>query len=198
MSKRSWTRFVWASYKTQTARPVASAINKMMGQEREWEETGLTRTAVNNLYTVSVSIGDAVPSQLDLIYLSIKRTEKARLPRDWRDLQRIKNEILGAEFEAVELFPAESRLVDTADQFHLWAWMIPLSRHADAGEDGAWPFGYEGRMVLDDETRKDLLGESVAGSQRGFEFTPGDFHTPPLIGEAQLKAMSLRAKEVQA
>jgi hypothetical protein len=35
---------------------------------------------------------------------------------DWRDLQRIKNQLVGPECEAVELYPAESRKVDTANQ----------------------------------------------------------------------------------
>jgi hypothetical protein len=36
---------------------------------------------------------------------------------DWRELQRIKNEIVGDEIEAVELYPAESRLLDTANWY---------------------------------------------------------------------------------
>lgn len=38
----------------------------------------------------------------------------------WRDKQRIKNELFGPERTAVEVFPAESRLVDGANMFHLW------------------------------------------------------------------------------
>ena len=40
--------------------------------------------------------------------------------RDWRDYQQIKNDLIGKECEAVELYPADSRLVDSADSFHLW------------------------------------------------------------------------------
>lgn len=40
---------------------------------------------------------------------------------DWRDFQRIKNDIVGAEWEAVELYPAESRLIDTSNYFYLFA-----------------------------------------------------------------------------
>lgn len=39
---------------------------------------------------------------------------------DWRDLQRIKNDIVGTEWEAIELYPAESRLVDPSNRFYLW------------------------------------------------------------------------------
>lgn len=39
---------------------------------------------------------------------------------DWRDFQRIKNDLVGEEWEAVELYPAESRLVDPSNRFYLW------------------------------------------------------------------------------
>lgn len=55
-----------------------------------------------------------------IAHLSIKRRDRAAV-RDWRHLQQIKNEVLGPEIEACEVFPAESRLVDTANEYHLWA-----------------------------------------------------------------------------
>jgi hypothetical protein len=51
--------------------------------------------------------------------LSIRRQDR-RPCRDWRDFQRIKNQLAGDTTEAVELYPAESRLVDSANQFWLW------------------------------------------------------------------------------
>lgn len=54
-----------------------------------------------------------------LIHLSIKRIDRQPV-HDWRELQEIKNQIVGPEHEAMELYPAESRVVDTANQFHLW------------------------------------------------------------------------------
>ena len=71
------------------------------------------------------------------VHLSIKRLDQQPI-HDWRDLQRIKNELVGPECEAVELYPAESRLVDTANQFHLWA---------DADPTFRFPIGLDGRMV---------------------------------------------------
>jgi hypothetical protein len=52
---------------------------------------------------------------------------------DWRDFQRIKNELVGEEAEGVELYPAESRLVDTINHYHLW--VFPEHR---------FPFGMTG------------------------------------------------------
>ena len=74
-----------------------------------------------------------------LIHLSVKRRDRGHV-RDWRDLQRIKNELLGPEHEAVELYPAESRLVDAANQFHLWGFDDPTFR---------FPFGFADRLVSD-------------------------------------------------
>jgi hypothetical protein len=82
---------------------------------------------------------------VNLVHLSIKRIDKKPV-RDWRDLQRIKNQLLGEECEAMELFPAESRLVDTANQYHLWGYDDPGLRA---------PFGFPGPRVVDDTAGTD-------------------------------------------
>jgi hypothetical protein len=75
-------------------------------------------------------------------HLSI-RPHNPRRGRPWREFQRIKNDLVGPENEGVEIFPAESRLVDTADQYHLWV-------AADAGF--RFPFGFDsGRLVFRDK-----------------------------------------------
>src|SRR5580704_308381 len=51
-----------------------------------------------------------------LWHLSIKRRDKEPI-HDWRDLQEIKNQICGPEFEAIEIYPAEDRKVDSANQY---------------------------------------------------------------------------------
>ena len=56
----------------------------------------------------------------EVTWLSIKRHDKGA-QRDWRDLQSIKNDIVGPEAEAIEIYPAESRLMDTANQTPLFA-----------------------------------------------------------------------------
>jgi hypothetical protein len=51
--------------------------------------------------------------------LSIRRNDRETI-HDWRELQTIKNMLAGPEREAVELYPAESRRVDTSNQYYLW------------------------------------------------------------------------------
>ena len=61
-------------------------------------------------------------------WLSIKRKDGTKV-RSWADLQQIKHEMFGAEGEAVEVFPAASRTVNAANQYHLFGgstWNAPF------------------------------------------------------------------------
>ena len=81
-----------------------------------------------------------------MIWLSMRRTDRSNATfHDWREMQRVKNDLVGPEHDACELYPAERRLVDTADQFHLWCFE----------EEGiTFPFGYPNREVADDPETK--------------------------------------------
>ena len=109
---------------------------------------------MNSIYQINVrpvpSIYEGWPN---MIHLSIKRRDKQPI-HDWRHLQRIKNEIVGPEYEAIELYPAETRLVDSADQYHLWVLDKPGVR---------FPFGFRERFVS--------IAPVPGGSQRPFEAT---------------------------
>ncbi len=52
-------------------------------------------------------------------HLRIYRTDGGRI-HDWCIIQSIKNEIVGPEYEAIELYPAQSRLMDEGNCYHLW------------------------------------------------------------------------------
>lgn len=67
-----------------------------------------------------VSVQDEAPGVLGPVFwLSIRRVDRSAV-RDWRHFQEIKNMIFGPRFEAVELYPSSERLVDAANQYHLW------------------------------------------------------------------------------
>jgi hypothetical protein len=51
--------------------------------------------------------------------LSIKRSDGQPI-RTWRVLQDIKNAVAGNERYAVEIYPPESKVTDTANIYHLW------------------------------------------------------------------------------
>jgi len=50
---------------------------------------------------------------------------------DWQDKQAIKNQIVRAEWEAAELYPAESRVQDLGNWSHLW--VMPNGRRYSFG-----------------------------------------------------------------
>jgi hypothetical protein len=87
-------------------------------------------------------------------WLSIKRHDRRPI-HDWRHLQRIKNALVGEQHEAVELYPAESRLVDTANQYHLWVLADPNKR---------FPMGWDQRLVEGPES-----AARVGAAQRPFD-----------------------------
>lgn len=99
---------------------------------------------INDLYQVQVRRYDN-----NLVHLNIRRRDGAHDIRDWRHFQRIKNELIGEECEAIELYPAESRLVDTSNKFHLWAIADPKFR---------FPIGFDDRQVQDDHDAGDVPG----------------------------------------
>lgn len=93
---------------------VTDITRSILGREPSEDELN-PEMWLNDKYVVIVKRWD----DGNVEYLSIRRKDRGHA-RDWRDFQRIKNDIAGPEIEAVELFPAESRLVDTANQFWLW------------------------------------------------------------------------------
>lgn len=80
-------------------------------------------------------------------HLSIKRIDKAPI-MDWRDLQAIKTQLCGAEAEAIQLFPAESRVVDTSNQYHLWVFMKMGSKRLPR-----LPIGWQTTAMVVDESK---------------------------------------------
>lgn len=84
---------------------------------------GLLRAYCNSMFSVQVygslyahSDGSCVRG-CRLTWLGIRRHDEGR--PSWADLQRIKNEILGPEAEAVQVMPPVSLLVDQVDMYWL-------------------------------------------------------------------------------
>jgi hypothetical protein len=119
-------------------------------------EPGYVGTFRNSRYQVQIREYDSPLGMLT--WLSIVNVDRSAT-HDWRDFQRIKNELLGPEREAFEVYPAESRLVDTNNQYHLF--VLP--------EGQGLPVGYATRQV----------GDKVSGTshrQRPFEVEPSDLN----------------------
>lgn len=93
------------------------------------------------------------PENPPMIHLSI-RNEDRSARHDWRDFQRIKNQLAGPEWEAVEIYPAESRLVDGANQYHLWC--LPFSLG----------IGFPRRLVMTQARSEEVFPQAKGSVQR--------------------------------
>ena len=141
--RKKWTPLVRCSSRTKATGEAADLVNAFNASDG-----GADEVWGNSRYTVHVR------RQGKMVHLSIHNRERTAA-HDWRDYQRIKNEIIGPEEEAVELYPAESRLVDTSNEFHLFC---VLGVH--------WPFGYSERLVSE-------RGDDVGAVQRPWEDDEG-------------------------
>ncbi len=102
-----------------------------------------TRIYCNHLYQVIVRVVESGVGPL--LQLAISRLDQTAV-HDWRHLQLIKNALIGAESEAVELYPAESRLVDVSNTMYLFG--LPTLPTEDGRPSyGRFPFGFEERAV---------------------------------------------------
>lgn len=120
----------------------------------------------NSRYQVVVTMMAPQEPFGEILWLSIKRLDQRPL-HDWRDLQRLKNELVGPEYEAVEIYPAESRLVDTSNQYHLWCFVDRKGYKL--------PFGFDKRGVWEAKGTHALVKRA---KQRPFENVPKDLITP--------------------
>lgn len=88
-------------------------------------------------------------------HLSIKRNDREPI-HDWRHLQQIKNDIVGHDREAVELYPATDRVNDGANQYHLW--VLPSGKRMAIGSPQ--------RLVFSQQQANEL---APGAKQREFE-----------------------------
>lgn len=141
-----------------------SMANASLGVENEAAmhaaDPDYVGTFKNHLYQVLLREYPYEKSKPEMIsWLVIRRIDSEPV-RDWRHLQRIKNELCGPEREGFEMYPAESRLVDTSNQYHLF--VLPLGV--------PMPFGYATRDV------SDQLTDGNRNKQRPFDEPPADLN----------------------
>lgn len=104
---------------TPTAQKLVLSINPAAKTREYRRRARIAQAAINNRYSVQVSV---VETELGAITHLWIRAHDGTMPRSWRDLQRIKDDLVGAERVAVEVFPPTSELVDSANMAHLWVY----------------------------------------------------------------------------
>jgi len=82
------------------------------------------------------------PENLACWYISFSMKDGGHM-LDWREIQDMKNQVVGEKHEAVMLFPTDNRCMDTVNQFHLYI----------IGDEGVeFPVGWQCPKSVTDET----------------------------------------------
>lgn len=99
-------------------------------------DTGNTRKRpdqvfMNNLYMVHVfSLPDAGGEEMAL--LMVRRHDTKPIPRHWAVMNKIKEDLVGDQL-ALEVYPTQAQLMDSANMYHLWVFLndmeIPFGLH---------------------------------------------------------------------
>ena len=131
-------------------------------------------TWVNEKYVVLVSVPHRQPKGWPpILWLSLRRQDRAPVT-DWRDVQRIKDEIAGCGSEGVQLFPSQHRMVDVSNQYAIFS-IAPGS---------VFPFGWTERAVsfteeptAEAKAEAALRGIDISGARQRTLDRPE--HAPP-------------------
>lgn len=87
----------------------------------------VTRVERNWLYVVLIR--PVATAWGEVHHLAIRTPSSLEPP--WRDKQRIKDDLFGPEFTAVEVMPPQGELIDEADMYHMWVmpaeFMLPFT-----------------------------------------------------------------------
>jgi len=124
---------------------VPTLMEKTLCIEEAVQKMDILEAYRNDLYQVGVNFFPP------FAHLAIRRHD-GQPCKDWLHFQQIKNEIIGPEYEAIELYPAESRLVDSSEEYRLWVHTSP---------DYRFPVGFGRRFVLSDPASRATYNSAV-------------------------------------
>src|SRR5262245_22612674 len=161
--KKNWDTVPWTPFTAAVFAEADKAVFNNVNVEPD-------QAFRNSRYQVSVWYHQH-PTFGVMAHLSIK-THDRQARHDWRDLQRIKNELCGPECDAVEVYPSESKLVDSANQYHLFVF-----------RDHKLDFGFQTRLVSEDRW--------INSRQRPF---PKDAKPTDLVGNDVMDAIARGGK----
>ena len=120
---------------------------------------------VNSRYQVAVYSPEEVgPDYPPVIHLAFKHNKNVAIT-DFRDFQRIKNELVAEEAYAIQVFPPESKMVDTSNHYHLW--VMGHIRGEVADDRDVWPelpYGFKSQRLVMEEANDQ--GIDARGRQR--------------------------------
>ena len=139
--KKNWANVPWTPFQ------LASVQEELYGRCKP-----PAQVFVNSRYQVAFWFNGTPDGEWgEWVHLSFKVHDRQPY-HDWRDMQRIKNEIVGPDYDAVEIYPAESKLVDTSNQYHLFVFRtlrLPFGFQERLVSEGPYPNGAVQRTFAD-------------------------------------------------
>ena len=146
---------------------------RMVGAGAQWWR--------NSNYLVQITEAQALalaePGCPPVLWLRVYRHDGKRLKNHWRELQQIKNELVGPECQGVEFYPPESELQDGENSYHLWVFARPTTRHG---------FGIRDKRNLGaDGCSAAASTRFITSSSRGDDYLPD---ASPYMGATELRA----------
>ena len=150
----------WRAAHPESANEPPSRVHHTLDQIEAGKRNSKNHPEIwaNDIYQVTVRRWDDDPvfgSHGGMIQIGIN-SHDGTARHDWRDLQNIKNQIAGPECEGLELYPAESRLLDPSNYYSLWC--FPGLKRIKAG--------------VNDRPRTVYDADEALAPQRGFEVKP--------------------------
>ncbi len=126
--EKMFEQFRKASFPTEAWEEHLAEVIKAGGDEESaevsWKDMQASTYYRSNTYQVCMRSLEpeehGFGEDFEVIWLSYKRNDREAFG-DWRIKQHIKNQMVGPECEAIEIYPAESRRMDVSNQYHLWA-----------------------------------------------------------------------------
>jgi hypothetical protein len=162
-AKRGWDAIVIGT--PNPSSPMVAAYLATDGRKHHYRYRHPQRAVDCRAFWNRLYNGIALTFEDGSMHISFKRNDRAAV-RDWRHFQAIKNEVAGADREAIELFPPEAHLVDAANEYHLW--VLPPDIYS--------PLGMLGRGVGDAHDNHDQAGYRSGLAKSGSrqrEWEPG-------------------------
>lgn len=106
----------WGPWSKRQINALDARWRPVLAGPEEWLDFAYTNT------TYSVQFSEYTTSRGVYLHLWIRRHKGGAKSVPWSSKQKIKTQLVGPERVAVEVFPAESELVDSANMYHLWVY----------------------------------------------------------------------------
>ena len=106
-----------------TLKPVSKSVAQMLLNKKLQSQCWYSKNGKYKVVIEKITKGDGMCHDdffEGTTWLSIRINNGDDYLCDWREFQQIKNDLCGEAYCGIEIYPPESRMVDTVNVFHLW------------------------------------------------------------------------------